>query len=111
MTIDHLTPQSLGGPTEEENLWLACSACNGRKGNRISAPDPQTGGDRVVFNPRTGSWDQHFEWSDTGTHVLGKTATGRVTVKALQLNRKSVKGLISNFDIYVSWIIATNGRL
>ena len=90
MTVDHLIPESLGGPTEEENLWLACSACNGRKGNRISARDPQTGEIASFFNQRTGSWDQHFEWSDTGTHVLGKTSTGRVTVNALQLNRKAL---------------------
>ncbi|MCP4655480.1 MAG: HNH endonuclease [bacterium] len=90
MTIDHLIPESLGGPTEEENLWLACSACNGRKGSRISARDPQTGEVAPFFNPREQSWDQHFEWSDTDTHILGKTPTGRVTVNALHLNRKSL---------------------
>jgi 5-methylcytosine-specific restriction endonuclease McrA len=65
MTMDHLIPESLGGPTEEENLWLACSACNGRKGDRISARDPETGEMTPFFNPRTQSWDQHFEWSDS----------------------------------------------
>ena len=25
MEIDHIIPQSLGGLTEEDNLWLACS--------------------------------------------------------------------------------------
>ena len=28
MELDHLIPESLGGLTEEENLWLACSLCN-----------------------------------------------------------------------------------
>ena len=28
MEIDHLIPQALGGPTVEQNLWLACSACS-----------------------------------------------------------------------------------
>lgn len=37
MTIDYLIPESLGGPTEEENLWLACSACNGRKQQDLGA--------------------------------------------------------------------------
>ncbi len=90
MTIDHLIPVSLGGPTEEENLWLACSACNGRKSNRISARDPETGEMAPFFNPRTQSWSQHFEWSDSGTQVLGKTSIGRVTVNALQLNRTAL---------------------
>ena len=31
MEIDHIIPESLGGPTEEENLWLACSPCNDHK--------------------------------------------------------------------------------
>ncbi len=90
MTMDHLIPESLGGRTEEENLWLACSMCNGHKGNRISARDPLTGEMAPFFNPRTQSWNHHFGWSDTGTHILGRTATGRVTVNALQLNRKAL---------------------
>jgi hypothetical protein len=90
MTIDHLIPESLGGPTAEANLWLACSGCNGRKGNRISARDPQTGEEAPFFNPREQAWNEHFAWSDAGTHILGITPTGRVTVKALQLNRKAL---------------------
>ena len=88
MTIDHLIPEALGGPTEEENLWLACSACNGRKGDRISARDPLTGETAPLFNPRTQSWGEHFEWSDDGLQVLGKTPAGRATVIALELNRR-----------------------
>ena len=42
MEIDHIIPESLGGLTVEENLWLACSMCNDHKGNRIAAPDPLT---------------------------------------------------------------------
>lgn len=87
MTIDHLIPESLGGPTEEGNLWLACSTCNSRKADRISARDPQTDEIAPLFNPRAQDWGEHFAWSDTGTHLLGKTATGRATVDALQLNR------------------------
>jgi 5-methylcytosine-specific restriction endonuclease McrA len=37
LTIEHLIPQSLGGPTEVGNLWLACWSCNLAKGARISA--------------------------------------------------------------------------
>jgi len=42
MEIDHIIPESLGGPTVRENLWLACSMCNDHKGNRIAALDPLT---------------------------------------------------------------------
>ena len=37
MELDHLIPEALGGLTEEDNLWLACSLCNDSKGCRIAA--------------------------------------------------------------------------
>ncbi|MCX6068577.1 MAG: HNH endonuclease signature motif containing protein [Chloroflexi bacterium] len=40
MEMDHLIPLSLGGPTEESNLWLACPLCNEHKSDRIAALDP-----------------------------------------------------------------------
>ena len=41
MEIDHIIPLSLGGPTEEEDLWLACSLCNDHKGEKIAGIDPK----------------------------------------------------------------------
>jgi hypothetical protein len=87
MEIDHLIPQILGGPTVEENLWLACSACNTFKGYRISALDPESGEIVRLFNPREQSWPEHFHWIDAGARMVGRTATGRATVAALHLNR------------------------
>ncbi len=43
MEIEHFVPESLGGPTTEENLWLACSLCNRHKGDRTAAEDPANG--------------------------------------------------------------------
>ena len=37
LTIDHVTPQSIGGRNEYENTVTACSTCNGRKDNRTPA--------------------------------------------------------------------------
>jgi HNH endonuclease len=87
MEVDHLIPQALGGPTIEENLWLACPACNAFKGHRISARDPESGQLLRLFNPREQSWDEHFLWVDSGSRIIGKTAVGRATAKALRLNR------------------------
>lgn len=87
MEVDHLIPQSLGGPTEDDNLWLACSACNGHKGSRTSAQDPDTGKIVRLFNPRKDSWEEHFQWTDSGARIVGRTAIGRATVRALHLNR------------------------
>ncbi len=41
-----------------------------------------------LFNPREQSWDEHFAWTDSGARIVGKTAVGRATVKALRLNRE-----------------------
>ncbi len=90
MEVDHLIPVSLGGPTEESNLWLACPQCNACKGNRIAAQDPETGETVRLFNPRTQIWNEHFAWSDAGVLVSGKTTVGRSTIRALRLNRPAL---------------------
>lgn len=87
MEIEHLVPQILGGPTCEENLWLACPACNAFKGQRISARDPESGLTVRLFNPREQLWREHFLWIDAGARVAGQTPIGRATALALHLNR------------------------
>jgi 5-methylcytosine-specific restriction endonuclease McrA len=75
MEIDHIIPESLGGPTFRENLWLACSMCNDHKGNRIAAPDPRTGEVVRFFDPRRQVWSEQFEWSREGDVIIGRTVT------------------------------------
>jgi hypothetical protein len=87
MEIDHIIPHSLGGPTEEDNLWLACSMCNDHKSNQIAALDPLTSEDVRLFDPRHQTWGDHFAWSAEGDRITGKTPCGRATVYALNLNR------------------------
>jgi hypothetical protein len=102
MVIDHLLPESRGGPTIRENLWLACRRCNEFKGNRTSAVDPLT--DKVVplFNPRIQSWGVHFTWGEDGTKIIGLTATGRATVTALRLNNDEIVAARSLW-VQVGW--------
>jgi hypothetical protein len=90
MVIDHIEPESLGGPTEEANLWLACPLCNAHKGDRIIALDADTGETVRLFNPRQQAWVEHFAWTPEGDQILGRTPIGRATVIALQLNRPSL---------------------
>ena len=90
MEIDHLIPRSLEGPTEEDNLWLACSRCNAYKGNRVAGEDPESGAMVPLFNPCTQLWNDHFAWSKSGILVSGKTDVGRATVGVLRLNRSSL---------------------
>ena len=87
MQVEHLIPQALGGPTLEENLWLACPACNAFKGHRISARDPESGQMLRLFNPREQDWKEHFLWVASGSRIVGRTAIGRATTQALRLNR------------------------
>ncbi|MEI6047114.1 MAG: HNH endonuclease [Chloroflexota bacterium] len=69
MEIDHLLPESLGGVTEENNLWLACSLCNNFKSNRLAGLDTYTGKTEPLFNPRSQDWNEHFEWSEDSTAI------------------------------------------
>ena len=90
MEIDHLIPEVLGGSSAEDNLWLACSACNDVKGCRIAGPDPISGDSVRLFNPHRQTWSDHFVWSEEGDLILGLTSIGRATVQALKLNRPAL---------------------
>ncbi len=88
MDFEHIIPECKGGPTQEENLWLACSLCNSYKGSRTEYEDQVSGQIVRLFHPRQQVWSEHFEWIDGGTRILGLTAVGRATVEALRLNRR-----------------------
>lgn len=88
MELDHIVARALGGLTvEEKNLWLACSLCKDHKADRIAALDVISGEIVRLFNPRTQSWLEHFQWSAGGDLIIGLTPTGRATVSALNMNR------------------------
>lgn len=86
LEIDHIIPESQGGKSDEENLWLACPMCNSHKAARQEAVDPESGERVPLFNPRFDRWQIHFEWVETHTVIRGKTRKGRATVVALQMN-------------------------
>jgi HNH endonuclease len=83
--IDHVIPRAAGGPTTNDNLALACVSCSLRKWATQAAPDPESGQDVPLFNPRTQIWAEHFRWE--GERLVPLTATGRATVAALAVNR------------------------
>jgi hypothetical protein len=84
LEIDHIVPEARGGTDQEENLWLACRFCNLYKGTQTHAHDPLTGRRVRLFNPRTQKWSRHFWWQ--GPYVVGRTACGRATAAALNVN-------------------------
>jgi hypothetical protein len=90
---DHIQPRTFGGPAVFGNLAWACSWCNAHKFIRTHARDSQTGRIVPLFNPRHQRWSQHFVWSEDTLLVIGRTATGRATIEALQLNRPELRSL------------------
>jgi hypothetical protein len=86
LEIEHIVPVSKGGTDDEENLWLACRSCNLFKSDQTHARDPLTGRRMRLFNPRKQRWKRHFRWSENGLFIVGRTACGRATIVALNLN-------------------------
>ena len=86
LEIEHIHPRALDGKTVEENLWLACREFNAHKAAKIKAIDRLTGKTVKLFNPRRQNWREHFEFSQDFSEIIGKTACGRATVDALQMN-------------------------
>ena len=88
MELEHIIPRAAGGPTERDNLWLACPLCNGHKATQTHGVDPDSCERVPLFDPRRQIWRQHFTWSADGTLIVGLTACGRATVVALRLNNE-----------------------
>jgi hypothetical protein len=86
LEIEHLVPVSLGGTDERENLWLSCHKCNKLRSNHVTALDPLTQQKVSLFHPRRHTWGDNFAWQGEGVFIVGRTAVGRATVAALQLN-------------------------
>lgn len=86
MVIDHIIPLASGGNHDIQNLCLACYRCNQFKSAKVKGFDSIENLVVRLFHPHEQSWIEHFEWSDDGTRILGKTAHGRVTVSVLRLN-------------------------
>lgn len=82
--IEHIIPRKHGGVDDESNLAMACIDCNLHKGPNLTGIDSKSGQVVELFHPRRQTWDEHFTWS--GIHVTGKTATGRATVRVLNMN-------------------------
>jgi 5-methylcytosine-specific restriction endonuclease McrA len=88
LVIEHIIPKAAGGKDESENLAASCYRCNEFKGVKTHASDPQTSHLAPLFHPRQQFWQEHFNWVNGGTHIVGLTPIGRATVIALRLNNE-----------------------
>lgn len=82
--IDHIRPQYHHGPTELNNLGLACFNCNTFKGANAAGYDPDTNTLCALYNRRVDNWSDHFRWA--GPLLDGKTPMGRTTIHVLRIN-------------------------
>jgi hypothetical protein len=96
--MEHIIPLIKGGTSDLENLALACQRCNNHKYTAIQALDSATGLIVPLYHPRIDIWEQHFQWSDDFTELLGISPIGRATIQKLQLNRQ---GLINLRQVFI----------
>jgi hypothetical protein len=90
---EHIIPVARNGSDDLGNIALACSGCNKRKSDRITAIDPISQQTVPLFNPRTDLWEVHFEWSEDFSQIMGRSSVGRATIQALQTNRTGLMNL------------------
>jgi hypothetical protein len=76
MHVDHIIPETAGGPTIEENLCLACFSCNTAKAAQQTAVDPHTGATVSLFHPLRQRWSEHSSWDESQTLIIGITPCG-----------------------------------
>lgn len=83
--VDHIIGKQHGGSNELGNLCLCCIRCNLKKGPNLTSIDPETGDIVPLFHPRRESWTEHLRVGPDGA-IQGLTATGRATVRLLEMN-------------------------
>jgi hypothetical protein len=103
LEIEHILPFSKQGTNDESNLWLACPLCNRYKGDKTTAVDPETGQTVPLFNPRTQMWSEHFQWSEDGLRIIGRTPIGRATVVALHLSDDPDALEVRSYWVLAGW--------
>jgi hypothetical protein len=84
--VEHIVPPSLGGTEVEDNLALACRACNVHKSDHRKGRDPQSRKLVRLFNPRRDRWPDHFQLNQASGEIVGTTEMGRATVASLAMN-------------------------
>ena len=92
--VEHIIPKIHGGGDTTDNLALACIDCNLHKGTNLTGIDPETNEITQLFHPRREAWEDHFEWQ--GIYLTGKTATGRTTIRLLNINSEDQVALRSS---------------
>lgn len=83
--VDHIVGRVHGGNDHVGNLAWSCTQCNVHKGSNFASIDPESGARVDLFNPRRDVWGEHF-WVDGEGMLVGRTPSGRATVRLLDMN-------------------------
>jgi len=92
-SVEHIIPESLGGPTTLDNLALACQSCNNHKYTKTTGYDLVSATTVPLYHPRHQKWIDHFAWNEDCTLMIGLTPIGRVTIDTLHLNKSGLVNL------------------
>ncbi|MDX2245017.1 MAG: hypothetical protein NW224_30440 [Leptolyngbyaceae cyanobacterium bins.302] len=66
-----------------------CEYCR----SKTRGTDPDTGEQVTLFHPRQQRRQDHFEWNEDNTLIVGMAACGRATVASLKLDRSGLVNL------------------
>ena len=103
LEVEHILPVSRGGHDAEENLALACRACNLAKSNHRFGIDPETNTEARLFHPRLDKWTDNFVFDEDSSAIIGITEIGRATIIRLNINaefQRRARLVWSTFDLY-----------
>ena len=81
---DHVISEKHGGPTDADNLAMACVFCNQAKGSDVGSIDWASNTFVRLLHPRTDAWGDHFAL--VGARIEGITPIGVVTARILGFN-------------------------
>lgn len=84
--MEHVVSEKHGGATVAENLALACTPCNRRKGSDIGSIDPDTRRYVRFYHPRVDGWTEHFAFAERWSSIEPRTDVGAVTTRILSLD-------------------------
>ncbi len=84
--VEHVGPSSRGGADDLSNWALACRSCNLYKADRLTAIDPESGGEVRLVSPRQDRWDERFRVDAENGTIHGVTPLGRATIQQLEMN-------------------------
>ncbi len=84
--VEHVVPVAQQGTDAEDNLALACRACNLHKSDCRTGIDETTQTEARLFHPRQDRWEEHFQVAVESGMIVGLTAVGRATAARLNMN-------------------------